>query len=275
MRTVRYALWAAGLVLFGLFSQNGSAKTFLQGPKAYYLALGDSITWGATPVGPAHSFADDLATVFARAGMTEAVNLGCPGETTTTFIHGGCPSAKINRYPYTGPQLAAALAFLHQHPGEVSPVTVEIGYNDPSNDGLLLPRCTLAPEPMIAAALVRFDANLRIILHDLSSALRGTGDLVVTNNYVATQNTCPASNVLQREFNSHLAASVAAAHATLVPIYDLFNTRSGQSAALCRLTWICSQYVDIHPNIAGQMAIAQRILEVTGYARRAMFTNPQ
>ena len=275
MRGVRCALWVALLMLFGLFSQNGSAKTVLQGPKAYYLALGDSITWGVTPVGPAHSFADDLASVFAQAGMKEAVNLGCPGETTTTFIDGGCPSAKITRYPYTGPQLAAALAFLHQHPGAVSPVTVEIGYNDPTHQGLLLPGCLLAPEPLIAATLVSFDANLQTILRHLTEALHGTGDLVVTNNYVATQNTCPASNMLQREFNRHLAAGVAAARATLVPIYDLFNTSSGQSTALCRLTWICSQYADIHPNVAGQMAIAQRILEVTGYSRRPMFANPQ
>lgn len=34
---------------------------------------------------------------------------------------------------------------------------------------------------------------------------------------------------------------------------------------LCRLTWVCSARRDIHPNNAGQMAIAERILSVTGY----------
>lgn len=94
--------------------------------------------------------------------MKQAVNLGCPGETTTTLVHGGCRWAKINRYPYTGPQLAAALAFLHQYAGEVSPVTVEIEYNDPPNYGLLWPHRELAPAPMIKAAGVTFDDGPRI-----------------------------------------------------------------------------------------------------------------
>ncbi len=269
MRCVRHLLLAAALVLLGLVTESAGGRTALIGPKAYYLALGDSITWGSTPAGAAHSFADDLATVFAPLGMKRVINLACPGETTTTFIQSGCPWARLNRYPYQGAQLAAALAFLQQHPGEVSPITVEIGYNDPSNDDLFRANCTLAPRAQIVASLAGFDANVRTILSGLTTALHGTGDLIVTNNYVATQNSCAATNTIQREFNAHIATAVKAVRATLVPIYDLFNTPSGRSPALCRLTWICSRYGDLHPNGAGQAAIAQRILSVTGYVRRA------
>jgi lysophospholipase L1-like esterase len=246
-------------------ASQADARQSMVGPKAFYLALGDSITWGLQPARPAHSFADDLAVEFAPMGTKVVVNLACSGETSTTFVRGGCPWARNVRYPYHGAQLQAALAFIHEHPGMVSPVTVEIGYNDPLRARLIQPRCTLAPEKTISQALAAFSSNLDSILTDLRTALHGTGDLLVTNNYVGTQNTCSASNTLQRRFNARLAIAVARAGAMLVPIYDVFNTPAGQSPMLCQLTWVCSGYGDIHPNDAGQQAIAKRILAITGY----------
>ncbi len=52
------------------------------------------------------------------------MDLGCPGEITTTFVHGGkCPYAE-------GSQLAAAEAFLSAHQGQVAFVTIDIGGDD-------------------------------------------------------------------------------------------------------------------------------------------------
>src|SRR5215217_7302455 len=115
-------------------------------PKRYYLALGDSLAFGYQfqtfnqhyPAEPPAAFATGYVDVLGgmlqqiKPGI-ETVNLGCPVETTATFIAGGCfytASGFALHTAYPGPQLAAALAFLGAHPGQVSPITLNLGTND-------------------------------------------------------------------------------------------------------------------------------------------------
>jgi len=95
------------------------------GPKSYYLSLGDSLAFGYQPFPPIRQgfgFFDFLAASLERINPdVQPVNLGCPGESSTTFINGGCPSANAVRYQ--GSQLNAALAFLKAHQGQVRPIT--------------------------------------------------------------------------------------------------------------------------------------------------------
>ena len=111
------------------------------GPATYYLALGDSLSQGVQPDAAGASTETtqgypDLVYAQLRRGhpTLKLVQLGCPGETTKTMIHGG-----ICRYP-GGSQLAAAVAFLHAHRGHVLLVTIDIGANDPED-------CGSQPEP--------------------------------------------------------------------------------------------------------------------------------
>src|SRR5262247_952289 len=78
----------------------------------YYLALGDSLAFGFQPNGDfTHGYVQQLS---AQLPGLVLVNLGCPGETSTTFVTGGrCP------YPNGASQLATAIAFLRAHPGKV------------------------------------------------------------------------------------------------------------------------------------------------------------
>jgi lysophospholipase L1-like esterase len=105
-------------------------------PTTFYLALGDSLSQGVQPdaagtsVATGQGYADQVyAALHPRHPTLGLVKLGCPGETTSTMIHGG-----ICRYP-GGSQLAAAVAFLRAHRGHVLLVTLDIGANDPEDCG--------------------------------------------------------------------------------------------------------------------------------------------
>jgi hypothetical protein len=98
----------------------------------YYLALGGSASVGFQPVirhphgWPTHTgYANDLvAAEHARWPDLTLVDLGCPGESTNTFINGG------DRCHYgAGSQLQTALSFLSATPGTVL-MTVDLGFND-------------------------------------------------------------------------------------------------------------------------------------------------
>ena len=94
-------------------------------PKSYYLALGDSFTYGFQ--GP--KFAAGLPPSAYNTGYVDdfgarlrqiqpnitTVNYGCPGESTTSFINGPCPWSAAGQQlhdAFAGSQLDAAVAFL-------------------------------------------------------------------------------------------------------------------------------------------------------------------
>src|SRR3989440_11923399 len=129
--------WLAGLT-FG-----GTAGPVSSAPQSYYLALGDSIAYGFQPAKakaglPPSRFNTGYVDVFAVRLRTIApkiriVNYGCPGESTKTFIHGGCSGrrdVKGLHDAFKGAQLDAALAFLRAHRGQVSPITLSLFGND-------------------------------------------------------------------------------------------------------------------------------------------------
>src|SRR5256885_10345280 len=68
----------------------------------------------------------------------ETVNLGCPDETTSSFMAGGCPytaaGLRLHR-AYGGAPLDAAISLLKAPPGEGSPITIDPGANDTNSGG--------------------------------------------------------------------------------------------------------------------------------------------
>jgi hypothetical protein len=89
------------IVLLSSAGRSSAAMPKFNPPKSYYLALGDSVSFGyqaskAVPgftaegfdTGYVDAFADDLRRIQPTI---EVVNYGCPGESSTTFIRGGCP----------------------------------------------------------------------------------------------------------------------------------------------------------------------------------------
>ena len=243
------------------------ARSALVGPKAYYLALGDSLAFGYQPDldwvdGYSNSFFGNLK----KHGVQHYDNLACTGESSATMIKGGCPYSLLHKYLYSGPQLQEAVSYLHTHAGQVSPVTLDIGAND------LLPdfnatKCTLGAKLQSDLAQVNSDLK-NVILPQLVAAMtvngQMTGDLLLLNYYDPYQSACPNTVQYIQVLNQNLADD-ASGLATPVDVFSSFGQTGSSASSICTYTWMCSTFKDIHPNRAGYSLIASAIERTVNY----------
>jgi lysophospholipase L1-like esterase len=235
----------------------------------YYMALGDSLSFGYQPnLDFTSGFADDIFNDLRQANVTGVVNYACAGETTSTMIHGGCVGRIAHHGSYTGPQLQAAVDFLKdsRNHGRVSPITLEIGSNDVIPDWNV---ATCSASSTVNADLARMDSDLtQVILPELLGALgTGTnasnGDLHMLNYYNPYARVCPGSAPFLHLVNNHLQADAARFRVSVVDVYSAFGGDTGMSSHICDYTWICdSRFHDIHPTNLGYQVIA-RAVELT------------
>jgi hypothetical protein len=108
-------------------------------PAPDYLALGDSVAFGYSPlVDPSdpHHFSG-YPTPAARALKENLTNASCPGETSSHFIDlagsdNGCGGYRASfplHMTYSGTQLAFADHFLQSHP-DTQLISINLGAND-------------------------------------------------------------------------------------------------------------------------------------------------
>ncbi len=283
----RRRLGIVGVVL-GALLVAGTPSPSRAGPDpgpagATYLALGDSLAYGmqvgklrsqiAAGSVQASSFSGyvDVLAANLRAATPglRVFNLGCPGETTTSFIEGPCAYGTTGQpfgatplplhVGYAGAQLAAALDHLSRHRGEVGVITLTIGINDLRAVALACPagadlaRCMADRWP---AALERTAANLRAILVRLRAAAPAATILVPTYyNWLAV--TDPATNQSVEQLNRAIAAAAAEAGARVVDTFAAFNRTGDERERLCELTLFCGPTRDLHPSDAGYRAIGE------------------
>lgn len=164
---------------------------------AYYLALGDSLAYGVTAPGitPDPTCKSPTAPGYVcvvygylkgAAPQLALVNLSAPDVDSCVLVHGyGNGSPCVNR-PGPGDMpspLRAAVNFIHDHPGQVGPVTINIGGAD------LIPLLPAAlSDPAGTAAklpglIQGFTANLDTALAQLRAALGPSGEIVVVTQY--------------------------------------------------------------------------------------------
>lgn len=252
-----------------------SASVGLVGPKAIYLALGDSLAFGFQPNNDfTHGYADDFFHDLQGHGVTRYVNLACSGETTVTLILGGCPTELVipRKFPYLGSQLQTAIDFLSAHRGQVSPVTLDIGVNEfletLTVNGFNCSVNTNTTQQILA----QVDFNLtHVILPDLTNAMsvngKVTGDLFLLNYYNPFANQCPNFAPFLQEFNQHLAAD-ASGFATLVDVFTPFGGSTNPNPLVCTYTWMCQNPIfalGIHANTTGYQVMANAIKQTAGY----------
>ena len=249
-----------------VFAVSYSHNFTLVGPKARYLALGNSLAFGFQPnLDFNHGYADDFMNNLSQHGVKHLANMGCPGETSSTFINGGCPYPFLRKYPYLGPQLAAALAYLKFYRGQVSPVTLDIGANDLQHD---FNTSTCAVASSFNSDLSAVDANVHTILTSLQAAMtvngQMTGDIVMMNYYDPYQNICPNTVPYIQMLNQHLAADVQG-YGIIVDVFDAFGGAGVPNNNICNYTWMCSVFKDIHATSQGYSVIAGVFENGTGY----------
>ncbi len=282
-RTVRAvvvcAVSAAWLVPLTL---GGTVRPVFSPPQSYYLALGDSIAYGFQPAKakaglPPSGFQTGYVDVFAARLRTIApkirvVNYGCPGESTKTFIHGGCSGrgdVKGLHDAFQGTQLDAALAFLRAHTGQVSPITLSFFGNDL---GDLLDACKgnfACAQARAPRAFAQFASRLTSILKRLRAASPKT-EIILTGGWNFNVANLRPTDPLFRSLDKTIGKVAAGTRARFADTFPVFNPQGSiarERARICALTFACSKG-DPHPTDAGYRAIAAAVWAASGYKHR-------
>jgi lysophospholipase L1-like esterase len=248
-------------------------------PKAFYLALGDSLTYGLQPAKvdaglPPSGFNTGFVDVFARrlrrlAPQLRVVNYGCPGESTRTFVSGGCPWPALGRAlhnGFPGAQLDAALGFLRAHPNDVNPITLNLGGNDAQTFADACKGSIACARARAPKAIEQIASRLGSILRRLRGAAP-TADIIVIGVWNNDITTTRQSDPLYRTFDlalGRVAASMRARFADPFPLFNPQGSLAREKARICSYTFMCSRG-DGHPTDAGYKAIANAVFAATGY----------
>jgi lysophospholipase L1-like esterase len=242
--------------------------------KTYYLSLGDSLAAGVQPIGdPDDLFRTDqgyaeqlLQTARSRYPKLALEKLGCPGETTATFIDGG-----ICEYSH-GSQLDEAIAFLQGHREFVAFITIDLGAND----------FNCAGGYCIEQGVASIQANLPGIVAALRAAAGPDIPIVGMTLYnpflanwltgpdgqqfaiaSATQLMGPVNFVIRSIFEAN-GASVADIEAEFSSndFSNMVDLGGGlivpiNVAKICMWTWVCTPAQDNHANANGYAALAR------------------
>jgi lysophospholipase L1-like esterase len=275
---------AVGICLVGLLAgaaMVAPAAGADQGPH-YYLALGGSDSVGLQPTAAFprgqrtdDGYADDLLdSLRSQWNDVTLVQMGCPGATTETMINGGprCTYA-------AGTQLAAAVAFLREHPSTAL-VTLDVGFNE-------VVHCMgheVVDEACISLALENIRTQLPRILVALQSA--GGPDLRIIgvghyDPYLAAYRNGRAGELFASQsvdvitrLNEAMRAAYDEADIPMADVAAAFSmtdtTPTSLAGALvprnveqtCALTWQCTPGPlgpNKHPNDDGYEAISDAI----------------
>ena len=244
------------------------------------LVLGDSVAFAyIASAGFAYINADNFVGFADRLDnrVLDAVDAGCPGETSGSFLSATAPDngcrAYRSRFPlhvaYASTQLDFAKRYLREH-RHVRLVTITLG----ANDGFLLEAsCASQADPTacieagVPALLAAVEGNMQTILGDLRAA--GYYGAIVITNYYSLDYSDAAGTGLTALLNQAIAAPAAAFGATVADLFTAFKSvavnaafggktcNTGLLNASAQNQLLC----DVHPSQSGHQLIAKSILQ--------------
>lgn len=250
---------------------------------SYYVSLGDSLAAGVqpdadgVPQSTKQGYTDaTFRSLRGRIRGIRVVKLGCPGETTQTFLDGG-------RCAYAGgavrgpSQLAAAKRFLKANRGQVRFATLSIGASDVqvcARDSSLDLDCVRAGLARARKNLPRIGRELRsaagkgvriavlqvydpfLAFHLRGSDYRGLADLSV--GHAAALNRSIGSMARKNAFRTADAFKALKTTDTTPATVNGVGVPASVEA-ICRYTYMCRSAPrgpDLHLNAAGYRLVA-------------------
>ena len=237
--------------------------------RPWLLAVGDSITagWTLDPQydGAAHTWALQVRDhLSAATGVSWALySLACPGETTTSYVSGGCIGRSMVPGLEGRSQRNAVAAAIRERAATLGLIVVELGTNDYFG--------ARRHGGDVDGALDRAAQRLDALVADLQHLAPGV-PVVVADIYD------PHGNARSWQQAVHLDARIAAvAAARGAPVADFLHAvdQPGRPHSdRCRL--IDCAHHDIHPTQAGQAALAAAVIRALprGVVQRSSFSVP-
>ncbi len=248
---------------------------------SWYLALGDSVTFGYQE--PFVVPAPDYHRAASFRGYPEQLgtelhlrvaNAACPGETSGSLISGrppslGCEGAYrrlfVLHVRYRGSQLAYAVSFLRRH-RHARLVSLMIGAND-------LLRCEFttadhcASPAERAATLAHVSRNVATILSAIRRRARYCGQLVVVNYYTSDYAT-PSLVAPIAALNRTVDRAARPFRVKIADGFGEFRTASRRFADNACLAGLLTRdpltaTCGIHPSYAGQALLAKAVATAT------------
>jgi lysophospholipase L1-like esterase len=252
-----------------------------------YLDIGASVSVGVqpTPRDPRgqptnRGYADRLVAIEAAKGVTlKLTELGCPGESIATMLHGPDPC-----YVAPDTQLSDAVAFLRAHHNAVTLVTVDLGFNTLDvclhhldiDLSCVTPQLALLRQQLgqVMRALTRAAGpNVTFIglghynPYLTKSTKEGAAEVFAGNSVVALRQMNRSLSQVYGSFKVPIADIATAFHeqdSRVVHISKKEATTVNVQYG-CKLTWMCAPKPfgpNIHPNDSGYLAIANAIAAV-------------
>jgi len=292
--TIAFAVFIVVILALVRPNSKGSAATTTSGSTALtsktivlYLDIGASVSVGVqpTPRDPSgqptnRGYSNQLVTIEAAKGLTlKLTELGCPGESIATMLHGPDPC-----YVAPDTQLSDAVAFLHTHHNAVTLVTVDLGFNTLDvclhhldiDLSCVTPQLALLRQQLgqVMRALTRAAGpNVTFIglghynPYLTKSTKEGAAEVFAGNSVVALRQMNRSLSQVYGSFKVPIADIATAFHeqdSRVVHISKKEATTVNVQYG-CKLTWMCAPKPfgpNIHPNDSGYLAIANAIAAV-------------
>ncbi len=242
-----------------------------------YLALGDSVTFGYSPLVDPHDTKAfvSYANVVVQALHEHLTNAACPGVTSSRFISLSgpdwlCEPWLSQGFPlhvtYDSSQLKFAVSYLRSHP-HTRLVTLLIGSNDLFRLQGLCKNDRTCIEKGLPGVLATVRANLNTIFATLRNKAHYHRQIVTLTYYSPNYRDQFTTGAVS-QLNNAIANRAAAWGSAVADGFNAFRhaSRSGDPCAAGLLIRTSATTCDIHPSLKGHALLAAIVLAALRHA---------